>query len=127
MKKSKTKTIKKSDKRDNYGNTSFYVEFENGDAGWYTSKSDDQKKFIIGQEAEYIIEQKEGKQGKTYFKITVPQQEGKSFGKPVPEPRIQMISFAMAYSKDLVVAGKVPVADIEKQFDILYNKMISKL
>lgn len=120
-----------SAKKDNYGNFSFIVELENGDRGYYNSKYEDQTKFVVGKEAEYLIEEKEGKSGKKYSKITIPQSEGggKSFsgGKPAPDPKTQMIGFAMSYTKDLVVAGKVGIQDLEKEFLRIYNVMTSKL
>lgn len=115
------------DKKDAYGNTSFMVEFDNGDKGFFTSKDENQTKFTVGQKVEYIATEKEGKNGKKYFKITLPQFEKNFQGKPAQEPRIQMISFSMYYTKDLVVSGKVGIQEIEKYFDLIYNKMISKL
>lgn len=129
MKKAKVTKITKMDKKDSYGNTSFIIELDNGDKGFYTSKNEDQKKFIIGQEAEYNIEEKQGKNS-TYFKISIPQSEGggKSFGgRPAPDPKTQMIGFAMSYTKDLVVAGKVGIQDLEIEFLRIYNAMTSKL
>lgn len=119
------------EKKDSYGNTSFIIELENGDKGFYTSKNEDQKKFVVGQETEYLIEQKQGAKG-TYFKITLPQSEGggKSFGggsRPQIDPKVQMISFAMAYTKDLVVAGKITIDNMGKYFDIIYGEMIKKI
>lgn len=128
--KSKVTKVTKFDKTDSYGNTSFTIEFENGDKGYYTSKSADQKKFVVGEETQYHIEEKVGKNGKSYFKVTPPQSEfaGKAFGGKAPvDPRVQMISFAMAYCKDLVVAGKVPITDMEKQFNSIYNVMTAKI
>jgi hypothetical protein len=131
MKKSKVKKITKMEKKDSYGNTSFIVELENGDKGFYSSKNEDQKKFVPGQEAEYNIEEKEGREGKKYFKITIPQEPGKSFGgggRPSPiDPKIQMISFAMSYTKDLIVSGKIGIQDLGTQFEVIYNEMISKI
>jgi hypothetical protein len=130
MKKAKVKKITKMDKVDSYGNTSFIIEFENGDKGFYTSKNADQRNFVVGSEAEYVIEEKEGKEGKKYFKITLPKVEGQAFqrgGKPQVEPRIQMISFAAAYTKDLIVAGKVELTNFKKEFETIYNVMISKI
>lgn len=116
------------DKKDNYGNTSFIIEFDNGDKGFYTSKNEDQKKFIVGQESEYMIEEKQGSRG-AYYKISVPQSEqpARSFGKPAQDPKVQMISFSMSYTKDLIVAGKVQMPDLTKEFNNIYNLMISKL
>jgi hypothetical protein len=128
MKKAKTTKITQMAQKDSYGNTSFIIELDNGDKGFYTSKNENQTKFVVGQETEYLIEAKEGKKG-TYYKITLPQTEqvGGFKGKPVIEPRVQMISFAMAYAKDLVVAGKVDMKALPETFDIIYSEMISKL
>jgi len=129
--KAKVTKVTKMDKKDSYGNTSFIIEFDNSDKGFYTCKTEDQTKFISGQEAEYLIEQKQGKNGTTYYKISLPASEQSNSwqkgGKPQVEPRVQMISFAMAYTKDLVVAGKLELKDLPAHFDILYNEMISKL
>lgn len=129
MKKAKTTKITTMAQKDSYGNTSFIIELDNGDKGFYTSKDEQQKKFVVGQETEYNIEEKQGKKG-PYYKITIPMDETKKFsggGKPQVEPRIQMISFAMSYTKDLVVAGKVPLDGISKEFSNIYQLMISKL
>ena len=129
MKKAKTTKITKMEKKDSYGNTSFIIEMDNGDKGFYTSKNENQTKFVAGQETEYLIEEKQGAKG-VYYKITIPQSEGfkpGGGGKPMPEPRVQFISFAMAYAKDLVVAGKVEMKSLPETFDIIYNEMIGKL
>ena len=46
----------------------FYVTFENGDNGKYNSKSQDQSKFVIGQEATYDYIPREYN-GKTYYTV----------------------------------------------------------
>lgn len=127
--KAKTTKILKLDKLDNYGNTTFVIEFADGVKGFYTSKDPDQKKFVVGQETEFNLEEKEGKKGK-YNKITLPQFQkpfGGGGGKPAPEPRVQMISFAAAYTKDLIVAGKVPLSDFGVTFEMIYGEMTSKI
>ncbi|MBX9851856.1 MAG: hypothetical protein K2X86_08865 [Cytophagaceae bacterium] len=113
-------------KKDNYGNTSFALEFENGDKGFYACKNEEQKIFIAGEEATYLIEEKQGSSGKTYFKITIPQ---KNFGggKPgyVPvDPRIQMISFSTSYAKDLVVADKIKIDQLAQKSEEIFKTMM---
>lgn len=116
------------EKKDSYGNTSFIVEFQNGDSGFYTSKDENQDKFVVGKEVEYNIEEKTGKTGKTYFKLSLPQAQRPQFGgRPQADPKVQMISFAAAYCKDLIVAGKVEITQFETQFNRIYNAMISKI
>lgn len=128
-KKSKVTKITKMDKKDSYGNTSFVIELENGDKGFYVSKHEDQKNFIHGQEATYLIEEKEGSTGKKYNKITLPKVENKWNGggkgnyTPI-DPRIQMISFSTSYAKDLVVADKITMKDLSKVSEEIFNNMI---
>lgn len=127
--KQKVTKITKMDKQDSYGNTSFVIEFQDGQKGFYTSKDANQTKFVVGQETEFNLEEKEGKNGKKYNKISLPQTQ-KAFsggGRPSPEPRVQMISFAAAYTKDLIVAGKVPLAEFGITFEMIYGEMTSKI
>ncbi len=131
-KKAKVTKITKIDTKDSYGNTSFIVELDNGDKGFYTSKNEDQKNFIVGSEAEYLIEEKSGKNGNKYFKISLPQkqgfQNGGGGGKYQPQdPKVQMISFAMAYTKDLIVGGKIDIKDLEGSFGRVFDTMFKKL
>lgn len=132
MKKSKVTKITKFDKKPGYNDISFSIEFENGDKGYYSSKVEDQKSFLSGQEAEYNIEEKTGKNNKTYFRITSPLDPAPTYkagggGKPQVEPRIQMISFAASYTKDLIIGGKIDIKDFEGAFNRLYTIMISKI
>lgn len=122
----KTTKITKLDKLDSFGNTTFVIEFATGQKGFYTSKDPDQKKFTVGQETECTLEEKEGKKGK-YFKITLPQFQKPFAGKPPVEPRVQMIGFAASYTKDLIVAGKVSLADFGVTFEMIYGEMTNKL
>ncbi len=47
----------------------YAVKFENGDSGLYTSTSENQNKFIKGEQAHYIDEAKQSQSGKTWYKI----------------------------------------------------------
>lgn len=125
MKKAKVTKITKMDKKDTYGNTSFIIELDNGDKGFYNSKSEDQKKFVVGNVADYEIEEKQGTKGK-YFKITVPQSEAVFIkgGKAPVDPRAQFIGFSAAYAKDLVVAGKVTIENMNAFSDTIFKNMI---
>jgi hypothetical protein len=129
MKKAKTTKITQMAQKDSYGNTSFVIELDNGDKGFYTSKNENQTKFVVGEVTEYLIEAKEGKKG-TYYKITLPQTDvpfQKSAGRPQVEPRINMISFSASYAKDIICAGKAELKDFGTIFEMIYGEMISKL
>lgn len=130
MKKALVTKVTKYDKKDSYNNVSYSIEFANGDKGFYSTKDEDQKKFVVGSDAEYVIEQKTSQKGSVYFKITLPQSEQPAFkggGRPAVDPRIQMIGFAMSYTKDLIVADKVKMSDLGSTFEVIYNEMTSKL
>lgn len=105
--------------------TVFYHELklDNGDHGQIGSKERLPDKIAVGQELTYTIE--ESSYGNKIKAVT----EGKQqwAGRKQPEPKIQMISFAMAYTKDLVVGGKVELKDMSKYFDLIYTAMISKI
>lgn len=126
---SKVTRLTKTDKVDSYGNSSFNVEFANGDKGFYSTKNPDTCKFIVGQEIEYVIEQKESKTGVKYFKVTLPQAEQfqKGGGYQKQDPKVQMISFAASYAKDLAVAGRIELKDLEATFERFHKMMTAKL
>jgi len=98
---------------------------------FYTTKSPDSIKFVVGNVIDYLIEEKTGSKG-IYHKVTLPQAAGAPFAKGQPgkfqqDPKIQFISFAASYTKDLIVAGKCDIKDFGFHFDRIYDKMMSKL
>jgi hypothetical protein len=116
---------------DSYGKWSFQLEFSNGDKGYYNTKSGDQVYFVQGQPADYLIEAKTSKAGSTYYVITHPEEKAAvpagAGGFKKPDPKVQIIGFAMSYTKDLIVAGKVSLGDLEKEFNRIHALMASKL
>jgi hypothetical protein len=101
------------------------IELANGDKGQIGSKEKMPAKLNPGSELTYTIE---STSRGNKIKAVVPagnQFQGK--GRAMPEPRIQMISFAAAYTKDLIVGDKVGMQDFEKEFNKIYNVMISKI
>lgn len=94
----------------------FEVSFDNGDAGQYLSKVQDQNKFVAGQEATYTIEGKEYN-GQTYYTVkpVVAQQSfggGKGYQKdPETEKRITRMS-VLKVAGDLAINGKIKLEDI---------------
>jgi hypothetical protein len=133
IKHSKVTRLVKGQAPDSYGKWSFQLEFENGDRGYYNTKNGDQTFFIQGSPCDYLIEAKTSKTGSTYYVINHPEEQAtkaaasSGFQRKQQDPKIQFVSFAMSYCKDLIVAGKVPMADLEKEFNRIYNTMSSKL
>jgi hypothetical protein len=131
IKNGKVTRLVKSAAADSYGKWSFQLEFENGDRGYYNTKNGEQTYFISGEVSDYLIEAKQSKTGSTYYVITHPEEKAVApavgGGRPQVNPKVQMIGFAMSYTKDLIVGGKVPMNDLEKEFNRIYTLMASKL
>lgn len=130
-KKAKVTKITKFDKVDSYGNTSFSIEFDNGDKGYYSTKYPERITFIIGNVADYILETLTKKDGSgTYNKIKLPgedKQQGGGFQKKVIDPKVQLAGYAASYTKDLIVGGKAPLTDFDKVFEMIFTTMAKKL
>lgn len=91
----------------------FEVSFENGDAGQYLSKVQDQTKFIQGREAEYQKETND--KGYVSIKPFAPQPNYTAKGPVAKDPETGKQIARMSVLKaacDLVVAGKVELHDI---------------
>ena len=75
----------------------------------YLSKSKDQTKFVVGQEAEYTLDSREHN-GNTYYTIKPLQNafSGSNFSRKLKSEQSKYSGFAMSYAKDLVVAEKIP-------------------
>jgi hypothetical protein len=99
----------------------FEVSFENGDSGQYMSKSQEQTKFKVGQDATYTIEGKDFN-GQTYYTVK-PVMQQQSFGgggqkpayqkDPETEKRITRMS-VLKCATDLVINGEVKIHDLTK-------------
>lgn len=101
------------------------IELANGDKGQIGSKEKMPAKLNPGSDLTYTIE--ETARGNKIKAVAAQGQQGGFQGRKAPEPRVQMISFAAAYTKDLVVAGKFGMQDFEKEFNRIYSIMIAKL
>ena len=96
----------------------------------YNSKSKDQQKFISGKEAEFTEEGKNftDKNGNIHeFTVIKPINQNKqsNFGKALKKEQSRYSGFAMAYSKDLVVAGKIELKDIIIYARMLFDEMVN--
>ncbi len=101
------------------------IELDNGDSGQIGSKEKMPAKLNPGSELTYTIETTT--RGNKIKAVVAGAPAGGFKGRSMPEPRIQMISFAAAYTKDLVVAGKFGMDAFEKNFNTIYQIMISKI
>lgn len=97
------------------------IELDNGDKGQIGTKDKNPEKLQAGQELTYTIEATT--RGNKIKAVNTNQ--GGGFKKPMRDPKEQMTSFAMSYAKDLVVAGKLDIKDLEAGTKRIYNIMKS--
>lgn len=95
------------------------IELDNGDKGQIGSKEKMPDKLNPGNVLTYTIETTtRGSKIKAVM-------EGKFTGKKIfQDPRAQFIGFVHAYAKDLVVAGKVELKDINGAAESMFKNMI---
>jgi hypothetical protein len=116
-----TRTTFKSEWAGN-GNTVFYhdIELDNGDKGSIGTKEKMPPRLNPGQELTYTIEG-------TKIKAVNKQQGGFSGGgKKGPDPKVQIAGFAMAYTKDLIVADKIKIDQLPVIFEKIHGLMLAK-
>lgn len=115
-----TRTVFKNEWKGPNGSVFYHdIELDNGDKGSIGAKEQMPAKLNPGQELTYTIDN-----GK--IKAVAP---ANNFGggKKGPDPKTQMIAFAMSYTKDLVVADKIKIDQLPAIFDKIHGLMISKL
>lgn len=107
------------------GNTVYYhdIELDNGDKGSIGSKEKMPSKLNPGNELTYTIDA-----GK--IKAAQPANGGGGFaggGKKGPDPKVQIVGFAMSYTKDLIVADKVKIDQLPAIFKKIHGLMSAEL
>jgi hypothetical protein len=108
------------------GNTVYYhdIELDNGDKGSIGSKEEMPAKLNPGNELTYTIEN-----GKIKA-VNANTGGGGGFaggGKKGPDPKVQIVGFAMSYTKDLIVADKVKIDQLPAIFEKIHKLMSDKL
>src|SRR5688572_28106168 len=99
------------------------IELANGDKGQIGSKEKMPAKLNPGSELTYTIE--ETSRGNKIKAIVAgaPQYQGK--GRQQVDPKQQIATFIMSYCKDLIVAGKIDMKDLEKEFNRMHNLIMT--
>jgi hypothetical protein len=122
-----TRTTFKQEWKGDKGSVFYHdIELDNGDKGSIGAKEQMPSKLNPGQELTYTIEA--GQHGNK-IKAVAAAGGGGGFGggRKGPEPKTQIIGFAMSYTKDLIVAGKISMDQLAVNFEKIYNLMASKL
>lgn len=102
------------------------ITLDNGDKGQIGTKEKNPAKLAVGQELTYTIETTD--RGNK-IKAIAPQGGGGGFGgaRKGPDPKVQIVGFAMSYTKDLIIADKIKIDDLGKAFEKIHALMASKL
>jgi hypothetical protein len=101
------------------------IELENGDSGSIGAKEKNSDKLRPGSDLTYTIES--GQYGNKIKAVSAGGGGGFGGGRKGPEPKTQIIGFAMSYTKDLIVADKAKLEQLPALFEKIYNLMASKL
>lgn len=106
--------------------TVFYheIELDNGDKGQIGTKEQMPAKLNPGQELTYTIEVTD-KGNK--IKAVQPAGGGFAGGNRGPNPKVQIVGFAMSYTKDLIIADKVKIDQLTGTFEKIHALMAAKL
>lgn len=92
---------------------------------YYTSKKREQDTFKEGVEAEFNLEEKEGKSGQKYYTIKPIKKFGSgNFGKALTREQSKYSGFAMSYAKDLVIADKIKLDQISEYTKKMFSLMV---
>jgi hypothetical protein len=107
---------------------SFNVKYDD-QVAVYRSKYKDQKKFISGQEAEFTEETQTytDKKGVIQEYIVIKpllQNRQSNFGKALSKEKSRYSGFAVSYSKDLAVAGRIQMTELADYAWILFDLMV---
>lgn len=105
------------------GNQVYYhsIELDNGDSGQIGSKEKMPAKLNPGSELTYTIE---ASARGNKIKAASDKPAFKGGGLPTIDPRAQFIGFSAAYAKDLVVAGKMDIKDMNGGAESIFKNMI---
>ena len=91
----------------------------------YSSKAKNQTNFIEGQECEFTETSKTNDRGETVFYVRPIQQNSGNFSRQMKREQSKYSGFAMAYAKDMAVAGLIGLDDIERYCTAMFNKMVA--
>lgn len=121
-----TRTVFVSEWSNPQGGQVYYhqIELDNGDSGQIGSKEKMPVKLNPGSELTYTIES--SSRGNK-IKAVNPAQSGgfnRGTGKAPVDPRSQFIGFVHAYAKDLIVAGKLELKDLNGAAESMFKNML---
>jgi hypothetical protein len=101
------------------------IELDNGDKGSIGAKEKNPDKLKTGSELTYTIES--GQYGNKIKAVNSQPVYGGGGGKKGPDPKVQIVGFAMSYTKDLIIAGKVEIKLLPETFERIHSLMAAKL
>lgn len=120
-----TRTTFKNEWKGDKGSVFYHdIELDNGDKGSIGAKEQMPSKLNPGQTLTYTIEASD--KGN---KIKAVQASGgfSGGGRKGPDPKTQVVGFAMAYTKDLIVADKAKLDQLPALFEKIHKLMADKL
>ena len=119
------RTVFKNEWKGTNGSVFYHeIELDNGDKGQIGAREQMPSKLNPGQELTYTIETSD--RGNKIKAVSAAPAFGGG-GKKGPDPKVQIVGFAMSYTKDLIVADKVKIDQLPGIFEKIHALMLSKL
>ena len=101
---------------------SFKVSY-NDKTAYYNTKKKEQTHFVKGQEAEFEEQLQKTEKGE-FWKITLPKKGFGGYNKAIKKEQSRYSGFAVSYVKDLIIADKINIKDLEKASEKVFNLMV---
>jgi len=92
---------------------------------FYTSKAKEQTTFKTGVEAEFTEEKRTSDRGEFYIIKPVAPAGTSNYGRAIKQERSRYSAFAVSYSKDLVVADRIPISEMKTVATELFHLMVA--
>jgi hypothetical protein len=90
---------------------------------YYSSKKKDQTNFVKGKETEFEEQLQKTEKGE-FWKITLPKKSFGGYNKAIKKEQSRYSGFAVSYVKDLIIADKINIKDLEKASEKVFNLMV---
>jgi hypothetical protein len=116
------KFIKEFDSK--FGKMYNYQISYNDKKAYYSCKDQNQQKFIVDKEAEFLEEIKEGKNGTYTFVKPMNAFVKSGYAKEIKKEQSKYSGFAVSYCKDLIIAGKLEMKDWEAASKKIFQFMV---
>jgi hypothetical protein len=96
----------------------------NDKSAYYSSKKQQQETYKPGNEYEFVEEERNGQNGVYYVIKPMPRNKNNNYSKAVKKEQSRYSGFAVSYVKDLIIADKIKIEDLEAASKKIFKLMV---